>query len=178
MAVIGRHVELKRSGRTWKGNCPFHGERTPSFHVYPEDKHFKCYGCGAYGDVFAFLQRLEGKEFPEVVRAVAQEVGIEIPESSEEDSAEARARRKERNEIVAACDAAARYWAARLGSRFGAEARGYLDERGVSEESRTRFRLGVAAAAWNDLPARLREKGVGLPALRVLRMVSRATSSP
>ncbi len=166
MAVIGRHVELKRSGRTWKGNCPFHGERTPSFHVYPEDKHLKCYGCGAYGDVFAFLQKLEGKEFPEVVRAVAQEVGIEIPESSEEDSAEARARRKERNEIVAACDAAARYWTARLGSRFGAEARGYLDQRGVSEESRTRFRLGVSAAAWNDLPARLREKGIGLGALR------------
>ena len=82
VAVIGRHVELKRSGRTWKGNCVFHGEKTPSFHVYPEDKHFKCYGCGVYGDVFAFLQRLEGKEFPEVVKALAQEVGIEIPESS------------------------------------------------------------------------------------------------
>jgi len=164
-------MELKRSGRTWKGNCVFHGEKTPSFHVYPEDKHFKCYGCGAYGDVFAFLQRLEGKEFPEVVRALAQEVGIEIPESSEEDSAEARARRKERNEILAACDAAARYWAARLASRFGAGARGYLDSRDVSEESRARFRLGVAAAAWNDLPARLKEKGVGLAALRKAGLV-------
>src|SRR5512138_2711801 len=109
-------MELKRSGRTWKGCCVFHGEKTPSLHVYPEDKHFKCYGCDAYGDVFAFLQRHEGKEVPEVVRALAQEMGLEIPESSEEDSAEARARRKERNEIVAACDAAARYWAARLGS--------------------------------------------------------------
>ena len=166
MAVIGRHVELKRSGRTFKGNCVFHGERTPSFHVYPEDRHFKCYGCGAYGDVFAFLQRLEGKEFPEVVRALAQEVGVEIPESLEEDSAEARARRKERNEITAACEAAARYYAARLSSRFGAAARAYLIERGVSEESRVRFRLGVASAAWNDLPARLKEKGVGLSALR------------
>ncbi len=171
VAVIGRHVELKRSGRTWKGNCVFHGERTPSFHVYPEDSHFKCYGCGAYGDVFAFLQRLEGKEFPEVVRSLAQEVGIEIPESSEEDSVEARARRKERNEIVAASDAAARYWAARLASRFGGSARAYLDQRGVSEESRVRFRLGVAAAAWNDLPARLKEKGVGLPALRKAGLV-------
>jgi DNA primase len=171
VAVIGRHVELKRSGRTWKGNCVFHGERTPSFHVYPEDKHFKCYGCGAYGDVFAFLQRLEGKEFPEVVRALAQEVGIEIPESSEEDSADARARRKERNEISAACDAAARYWVARLSSRFGAEARAYLEARGVSEDSRARFRLGVAAAAWNDLPARLEEKGIGLAALRKAGLV-------
>jgi DNA primase len=166
VAVIGRHMELKRSGRTWKGNCVFHGEKTPSFHVYPEDKHFKCYGCGAYGDVFAFLQKLEGKEFPEVVRALAQELGIEIPEASEEDSAEARARRKERNEIVAASEAAARYWAARLASRYGAPARAYLDGRGVSEESRQRFRLGVSAAAWNDLAGRLKEKGIGLDALR------------
>ncbi len=166
VAVIGRHMELKRSGRTWKGNCVFHGEKTPSFHVYPEDKHFKCYGCGAYGDVFAFLQKLEGKEFPEVVRALAQEMGIEIPEASEEDSAEARARRKERNEIVAAGEAAARYWAARLASRYGAQARTYLDGRGVSDESRQRFRLGVSAAAWNDLAGRLKEKGIGQDALR------------
>jgi DNA primase len=165
VAVIGRHVELKRSGRTWKGNCPFHGERTPSFHVYPEDKHFKCYGCGAYGDVFKFLQQLEGKEFPEVVRALAAEAGIEIPEAAEEDGEEARRRRKERNEVLAACDAAARYWAARLQSRHGAEARRYLEGRGVSDESIRRFRIGVAAEAWSDLGSRLAEKGIAAPAL-------------
>jgi DNA primase len=164
VAVIGRHMELKRAGRTWKGCCVFHGERTPSFHVYPEDKHFKCYGCGAYGDVFGFLQRLEGKEFPEVVRDLAREVGVEIPEA-EEESAEQKRRRKERNEILAASDAAARYWAARLASRYGAAARRYLEERGVSEESVRRFRLGVAADGWNDLPPRLKEKGIGPGAL-------------
>jgi len=165
VAVIGRHVELKRSGRTWKGCCVFHGERTPSFHVYPEDKHFKCYGCGAYGDVFTFLQRLEGKEFPEVVKALAQEVGIEIPEAAEEDSAEARRRRKERNEVLAACDAAARYWTARLHSRFGAAARSYLEERGIGEEAVRRFRIGISADGWSDLAARVAEKGIGVPAL-------------
>jgi DNA primase len=165
VAVLGRHMELKRSGRTWKGNCPFHGERTPSFHVYPEDKHFKCYGCGAYGDVFGFLQKLEGKEFPEVVRDLAREVGVEIPEVGEE-SAEQKRRRKERTEIAAACDAAARYWAARLGSRYGAEARKYLEERGVGEEAVKRFRVGVAADEWSDLPRRLAEKGVGAEALQ------------
>jgi DNA primase len=164
VAVIGRHMELKRSGRTWKGCCVFHGERTPSFHVYPEDKHFKCYGCGAYGDVFGFLQRLEGKEFPEVVRELAREVGVEIPEA-EEESAEQKRRRKERNEILAACDAAARYWAARLASRYGAGARRYLGERGVTEESIQRFRVGVAADEWNDLAPRLKEKAIGVPAL-------------
>lgn len=165
VAVIGRHMELKRSGRTWKGNCVFHGEKTPSFHVYPEDKHFKCYGCGAYGDVFGFLQKLEGKEFPEVVRELAREVGVEIPEAQEE-SADQRRRRKERAEALAACDAAARYWAARLASRFGEGARRYLEGRGVGEESVRRFRLGVAADEWNDLPRRLEEKGVGLDAAK------------
>ncbi len=159
VALIGRHMELKRSGRTWKGCCVFHGERTPSFHVYPEDKHFKCYGCGAYGDVFGFLQRLEGKEFPEVVRDLAREVGIEIPEA-EEESEDQKRRRKERSDILAASEAAARYWAARLGSRFGAGARGYLEGRGVTEESVQRFRLGVAADEWNDLPRRLADKGI------------------
>jgi DNA primase len=164
VAVIGRHMELKRSGRTWKGCCVFHGEKTPSFHVYPEDKHFKCYGCGVHGDVFGFLQKLEGKEFPEVVRDLAREVGVEIPEAQEE-SAEQKQRRKERAELLAACDAAARYWAARLGSRFGAGASAYLADRGVSEESIRRFRLGVAADEWNDLAPRLKEKGVSPGAL-------------
>ncbi|HEX9049933.1 MAG TPA: DNA primase [Anaeromyxobacter sp.] len=164
VAVLGRHMELKRSGRTWKGNCPFHGEKTPSFHVYPEDKHFKCYGCGAYGDVFGFLQKVSGKEFPEVVRELAREVGVEIPEI-EEESAEQKRRRKERGELLAANDAAARYWAARLASPHGASARAYLDGRGVAEESIGRFRLGVAADAWSDLGPRLEKKGIGGAAL-------------
>jgi DNA primase len=164
VAVLGRHMELKRSGRTWKGNCPFHGEKTPSFHVYPEDKHFKCYGCGAYGDVFGFLQKLEGKEFPEVVRELARDVGVEIPEV-EEESAEQKRRRKERNELLAASDAAARYWAARLASPHGAAARAYLEKRGVVEESIKTFRIGVAADAWSDLGPRLEKKGIGAAAL-------------
>ena len=165
VAVIGRHMELKKSGRTWKGCCIFHGERTPSFHVYPEDKHFKCYGCGEYGDVFKFLQKLQGKEFPEVVRSLAAEVGVEIPEQ-QEDSAEARARRKERNEALAACDAAARYWEARLWSKYGEAGRKYLEERGVAEETARAFRLGIAGSGWNDLPQRAKGKGISEEALQ------------
>src|SRR5512137_1170480 len=165
VAVIGRHVELQRSGRTWKGCCPFHGERTPSFHVYPEDKHFKCYGCGEYGDVFKFLQKLEGKEFPEVVRSLAAEVGVEIPEETVEDTVEARRRRKERAEALAACDAAARYWQARLWSPHGEAGRAYLASRGISEEESRRFRLGISADGWNDLPPRLEPKEISLDSI-------------
>jgi len=165
VAVIGRHMELQKSGRTWKGCCPFHGERTPSFHVYPEDKHYKCYGCGEYGDVFKFLQKVEGKEFPDVVRALAAEVGVEIPVEVTEDSAEVRRRRKERAETQAACDAAARYWQARLWSSHGEAGRAYLASRGVSEDSVRQFRLGISAATWNDLEHRLAVKGIGAVAL-------------
>jgi len=165
VAVIGRHVDLQKSGRTWKGCCPFHGERTPSFHVYPEDRHFKCYGCGEYGDVFKFLQKLEGKEFPEVVRALAAEAGVEIPEETVEDSAENRRKRKERAEAVAACDAAARYWQARLWSPHGESGRDYLASRGVSDEEARRFKLGIAASEWNDLPPRLAQKEISLPSI-------------
>jgi len=160
VAVVGRHMELKKSGRTWKGCCPFHGERTPSFHVYVEDKHFKCYGCGEHGDVFKFLQKVQGKEFPEVVRELAAEVGVEIPEERAEDSAEAKRRRKERAEALAACDAAARYWQARLWTRHGEAGQRYLAGRGVAEESARLFRLGMAAPGWNDLAVRLAPKGV------------------
>jgi DNA primase len=170
VAIIGRHVELKRSGRTWKGCCPFHGEKTPSFHVYPEDKHFKCYGCGEYGDVFKFLQKLQGKEFPDVVRELAAEAGVAIPDAIEE-SAEAVQRRRDRNEILAACEAASRYWSARLASRFGEGARRYLAERGVAEATAAAFRLGVAAQEWNDLPGRLQQKGVGIAAVRKAGLV-------
>jgi DNA primase len=165
VAVIGRHVDLQKSGRTWKGCCPFHGERTPSFHVYPEDKHFKCYGCGEYGDVFKFLQKLEGKEFPEVVRSLAAEVGVEIPEETVEDTVEARRKRKERAEALAACDAAARYWQARLWSPHGEAGRAYLASRGISEEESRRFRLGIAASEWNDLPPRLAPKEISLASI-------------
>ena len=172
VAVIGRHMELKRSGRTWKGCCVFHGERTPSFHVYPEDKHFKCYGCGEYGDVFKFLQKLQGKEFPEVVRALALEVGVEVPER-EEDSAEQRQRRQERAEVLAACDAAARYFSARLQSPFAEPVRAYLSSRGFAEETVKLFRLGAASNVWDDLAGRLREKGVSQAALEKAGLVAR-----
>lgn len=166
MAVIGRHMELKRAGRTWKGNCVFHGEKTPSFHVYTDDKHYHCYGCGERGDVFKFLQKLTGRNFVDVVKELAAEVGVEIPEGEAEADPQKAQRRRERNELLAACDAAARYWAARLESRWGDAARGYLAGRGITPEMVKAFRLGVAADAWDDLGPRLEPKGVTRDAIR------------
>ena len=76
--VIGRRVELKKTGNSFAASCPFHADRTPSFRVFPDSKRFKCFGCGARGDVFEFLRRFEGKDFRTVVRELAAEAGVAI----------------------------------------------------------------------------------------------------
>src|SRR6187549_1917197 len=81
--VIQEYVSLKRVGRTYKGLCPFHSEKTPSFHVDPEKGFFHCFGCGAGGDVFKFLELHEKIGFPDAVRLLAQKCGVALPEPSE-----------------------------------------------------------------------------------------------
>ncbi|MBU6500163.1 MAG: DNA primase, partial [Rhodospirillales bacterium] len=79
-ALVGRRVKLARSGRQWKGCCPFHGEKTPSFYVYED--HFHCFGCGAHGDAISFVMQSQGAGFPEAVEQLAAEAGIEVPKPS------------------------------------------------------------------------------------------------
>src|SRR5688572_11860833 len=98
--VVGRYVPLKRTGRSWKGCCPFHQEKTPSFHVHPESGIWKCYGCQKGGNVFGFLIEREAMTFPEAVRQLAREGGIALPDD-EDPQAAAKARRLERlREVV------------------------------------------------------------------------------
>lgn len=78
-SVIGRRVKLARSGRNWKGCCPFHGEKTPSFYVY--DDHFHCFGCGVHGDVISFVMQMEGKNFPEAVEELSTAAGWKCQET-------------------------------------------------------------------------------------------------
>ena len=86
--VVGRRVRLARSGRQWKGNCPFHGEKTPSFYVYED--HYHCFGCGAHGDAIGFVMQCQGAGFMEAVEQLAAEAGLEVPEPTPE-AAEDRA---------------------------------------------------------------------------------------
>src|SRR5277367_3303785 len=79
-AVVGRRVKLARSGRQWKGCCPFHGEKTPSFYVY--DDHFHCFGCGAHGDAISFVMQSHGSSFNEAVEQLAGEAGLDVPRPS------------------------------------------------------------------------------------------------
>src|SRR5215470_13489541 len=81
--VIGQHVQLKKAGRNWKGLCPFHGEKTPSFNVSPDKGFFHCFGCQKNGDVFTFVMELEGKSFVEAAEQLAGRFGIAIPKIEE-----------------------------------------------------------------------------------------------
>ena len=90
VALVSRYVELRQAGRNWKGLCPFHNEKTPSFNVNPDREIFHCFGCQAGGDVIGFLMQHEGLTFPEAVRNLASELGIDVPE--ERDGREKRPR--------------------------------------------------------------------------------------
>ena len=81
LEVVGQRVQLQRSGRSYKGNCPFHQERTPSFHVFPERQSWRCFGaCATGGDALSFVMRAENLEFREAIRRMAQQVGLPLPD--------------------------------------------------------------------------------------------------
>jgi DNA primase len=149
VALIGAKVQLRKSGSSYVGCCPFHEEREGSFRVYPDEKRFACFGCGARGDLFEFLERLEGKPFPTVVRELAAKVGVVVPQA--EASPEERRARRERAVLFAACAAAVTHWQKRLWGEEGEPARRYLAARGVSEEVARSYRLGYAVQKWQDL---------------------------
>jgi DNA primase len=154
VALVSRHVELKKSGRSWKGRCPFHNEKSASFHVTPEMRRFKCFGCQAGGDAIAFVQRYLGKSFVDAVRDLAREVGVDLEAAADPTA-------KERQELREATALAHDHFKAGLwDERKGQKAREYLDSRGVPEEVSKSFGLGYAPAAWTDLADKLLAAGM------------------
>jgi len=158
-ALIGSYVSLHKRGRDLVGLCPFHGEKTPSFHVHPDRGFFKCFGCGAAGNAIGFYAKLENVPFPEAVRALAKRVGIEV---ASETPASARAR-SEKEAIYQANQSAAAFFhrTLRLDASAGA-ARAYCERRGLSAESIESFQLGYAPPEWQGLVGELQRAGVDL----------------
>ncbi|PWS38109.1 DNA primase [Falsiroseomonas bella] len=152
--LIGRKTRLVRSGRNWKGCCPFHGEKTPSFYVY--DDHFHCFGCGAHGDAITFVMRAEGASFPEAVERLANEAGLEVPKPTPE----AAAREKRARDLHGVMEAAAAAFRRRLRLPEGAEGLAYLKRRGLTEETLERFGLGWSGAGRGTLIADLKGEGI------------------
>src|SRR5881409_1133342 len=127
--VLQEYVPLKRAGTTYKGLCPFHSEKTPSFHVDPEKGFFHCFGCHAGGDVFKFLELQEKLTFPEAVRLLAQKFGIPLPEEAEGGhDAAGHADAKLREDLLKAHEVAAAYFREQLAGPGGSRARQQLED--------------------------------------------------
>ncbi|HEV8308293.1 MAG TPA: DNA primase [Methylomirabilota bacterium] len=161
--LIGSYVPLKRAGERWKGLCPFHQEKTPSFTVNPKLGIFHCFGCHAGGDAFEFLKRHDRLEFPEAVRLLAERTGVALPSRAEPG---ARAETGAREALYRLVEWTAHRYETWLWDRDDAQrARGYLAERGIALEVARTFRLGYAPEGWDHLLSAARAEGFGADAL-------------
>lgn len=152
--VVGQYVNLKRSGSNLFGLCPFHGEKTPSFSVAPDKGIYYCFGCHKGGGVINFEMEIEGLSYPDAVRALAQRVGMEVPDDEEYQS---RYRKQER--LWALSKEAARFFVSQLHAPAGAAGLRYAQSRGMSKGTLTRFGIGFAPDSWDSLCKAMRAKG-------------------
>jgi DNA primase len=152
---ISEQVPLKKMGTSWKGLCPFHQEKTPSFNVRTEPPVFHCFGCGEGGDVFKFVMLRERVGFPEAVEMVARRFGVPIPETRRFDAGPDR---KEREELRALLAAAAEHFTRNLWTAPGTQAREYLLGRDFRKETLETIRAGAAPDSWSDLVDALRRR--------------------
>jgi DNA primase len=157
VAVVSDYTSLKRAGGSYKGLCPFHTERTPSFTVKPGDNVFHCFGCDASGDLYDFLMRIEGLAFPEAVESLARRTGFTL--RYEELSAREREAIGQRSRLVGVMGAAQRFYTRTLLGDEGTVARDYLKQRGFGRGDVDRFDLGFAPNRWEDLARALTAEG-------------------
>ncbi|MGL4592730.1 MAG: CHC2 zinc finger domain-containing protein, partial [Aestuariivirga sp.] len=162
-SVVGRKVQWdRRKTNAGKGDywacCPFHGEKSPSFHVEDKKGRYHCFGCKASGDIFTFLVEKEGLSFPEAVERLAMEAGLAMPKVTEADAR----REEERASLYDIMEIAAKFFEAELQSARGARARGYLSDRQLSPAVQKDFRLGYAPDDRQALRSHLVGKGIAV----------------
>jgi DNA primase len=156
--VISDYVSLKKRGANYMACCPFHSEKTPSFSVSQPKGLYKCFGCGAGGSVFDFVMRIEGCQFPEAVRIVAEKSGIPVPAVDETE--DYKKTQHDRDVVLRLNDLAAKFFEMNLlDDDEGATARAYIESRGITDETRAQFRLGYAPDSWDALIHFLRGNG-------------------
>jgi DNA primase len=155
-SVVGRRVQLRRVGRDLKGLCPFHAEKTPSFHVREDKGFYHCFGCGAHGDAIRFVMNTENLGFIDAVEKLASEAGMTVPKPTPE-AAAAAARQQG---LSAVAEAAARHFAEALWRREGAAALAYLRGRGLTDETIRRFGLGWSGEGRGAIAQALKGDGI------------------
>lgn len=170
VSVISEYISLKKGGQNYKGLCPFHSEKTPSFTVSPAKQIFHCFGCGVGGNVFHFLMKHESLTFPQALRHLAERAGIKIPEPGRREGIE----KDSREELYKANELAAEYFYNNLaGSRDAEEARGYLKKRGIEKKTIEEFKIGYSLSQWEAAYRHLRQKGVDAAALEKIGLIIR-----
>ena len=166
--VVGGYIKLQRAGINLKARCPFHNEKTPSFFVSPARQTWHCFGCSKGGDIFSFVQEIEGMEFPEALRILAQRAGVELVHESRE-------RRDARSRLFEANELAVKFFETQLlKSPAGGRALAYLRDRGLRDETIHAFRLGWAPEAQDALLVFLRGRGFSDKALDEVGLATRA----
>ncbi|HEU4929284.1 MAG TPA: CHC2 zinc finger domain-containing protein, partial [Candidatus Krumholzibacteria bacterium] len=164
--VVGAYVDLKRAGSNFKGLCPFHKERTPSFVVSPDRQTFHCFGCGKGGNVFHFLMEMDGVSFPEAVRELGKRAGIEVESRPDDDA------RSENDALFQANAFAGHFYHDSLvKTSAGERARKYLEARGIPREVWRRFGLGYAPASGEALAQAAFSQRIPREVLLKLRLV-------
>ena len=164
--LVGQRVKLTKAGRNFKGLCPFHNEKTPSFYVFPERDGYHCFGCGQSGDVFTWVMRTENVEFGEALRILAERAGVELKPRQERKAEDDRLER-----LRAVNAAAARYFQSMLFTASGKPALDYVTERGLTRATIDAFQLGWAPDSWDALLTRLQQDGFTVEELVELGLV-------
>jgi DNA primase len=156
--VIGEYVPLKKAGQNFRGLCPFHAEKTPSFNVHPSKQIYHCFGCGQGGDVFKFVMEMEKCAFPESIRIVAEKCGITIPRPKER-SPEEHKENQQRAVLLEIHREAQTFFVKQLeGTLEGKAARAYLEDRGLDKDALSRFGIGYAPSGGDLLLRHFRGK--------------------
>jgi len=163
LRVVGDYVSLKKKGNNYWACCPFHNEKTPSFSVNPSKGLFKCFGCGKGGDVITFVMEIEGAPFPEAVKTVADKCGIAVPVVAD-DRQDYEARDRQRADLLQFNGWATEFFEQNLTETAeGRRALAYLEQRGVTENTRKQFRLGYAPNSWDAMSSFLKSRGASQP---------------
>lgn len=174
--VVGRKVALKKAGREYKGLSPFKTEKTPSFTVNDVKGFYHCFATGEHGDIFTFVMKTEGLDFPEAVERLAEEAGVPLPkEAPRERNVEAE---DQRDRLYRLLEASACFFEDSLKAPLGAEARRYLEKRGLARETISGFRLGYAPNARHALQEHLKKEGFSLPDMAASGMLIAGSDIP
>ncbi|HMP67189.1 MAG TPA: DNA primase [Candidatus Paceibacterota bacterium] len=148
--VVETYIKLEKSGKNYKGRCPFHNEKTPSFFVSPDRDSYYCFGCGEKGDIFSFIQKMESLDFYDALKSLASRAGVEISKKPENDSQSSNKKIKEILEV------STKFFEQKI--KQNSEALKYLSGRGLSEETISNWRIGFASDGWSDLLTYLKSR--------------------